>query len=80
LAPLVLWRAARLAAAGLVFGLGGAYALARALASRLVGVEPFDPLLWSIAAAGLVAIVFLASLLPARRAARVNPAETLRAI
>jgi hypothetical protein len=77
---LVLLRASRLALAGLAFGLAGAYALARALAGRLVGVEPFDPLLWAMAAAGLVAIVFAASFLPARRAARVNPADTLRAI
>ena len=66
--------------AGLVFGLGGAVALARVLESRLFGVAPFDVGTWTLAAAGLVAIALLASWLPARRATRVDPVETLRSL
>jgi ABC-type antimicrobial peptide transport system permease subunit len=66
--------------AGLVFGLGGAVALARVLESRLFGVAPFDVGTWTLAAAGLVAIALLASWLPARRATRVDPVQTLRSL
>jgi predicted permease len=66
--------------AGLVFGLGGAVALARVLESRLFGVAPFDVGTWTLAAAGLVAVALLASWLPARRATRVDPVQTLRSL
>jgi ABC-type lipoprotein release transport system permease subunit len=66
--------------AALVFGLAAAVALARVLESRLVGVQPFDPAIWTGAAIALVVLVLVASMVPARRAARVNPADTLRAL
>jgi ABC-type antimicrobial peptide transport system permease subunit len=66
--------------AGLVFGLGGAVALARVLESRLFGVAPFDLSVWTVAAAGLVLIALLAAWMPARRATRVDPAQTLRSL
>jgi ABC-type antimicrobial peptide transport system permease subunit len=69
-----------MAIAGLVFGLGGAVALARALESRLFGVAPFDIATWTLAGAGLVAVALLASWLPARRATRVDPVQTLRSL
>ena len=66
---LVFRRASTLAIAGrLILGLGGSYALAQALKARLVGVEPLDPVIWSLAATALVAIVIAASLHPARKA------------
>jgi len=63
---------------GLGIGLAGAFALARALESRLFGVAPFDPGVWILAALGLVAIVAAASWAPARRATRVDVVESLR--
>lgn len=64
--------------AGVAVGLGGAVGLVQALRSRLVGVQPFDPLIWSAAAITLVGIVLVASMIPAWRATRVSVAETLR--
>ena len=76
----VLRGAAIMAVAGVVFGLGGAFGLMQVLRSRLVGVSPLDPTIWSIAAILLVALVAMASLIPARQATRVTLADTLRAI
>jgi ABC-type lipoprotein release transport system permease subunit len=42
------------------------------------GVSPSDPLTFALVAAGVVAIVLLASLAPALRAARVDPLRALR--
>ena len=77
---LVLRGTAIITVVGLLVGLGGAVALARTLKSRLFGVPPFDPLVWTIAAAILVALAFAASIIPARRATRVDVVETLRAL
>jgi ABC-type antimicrobial peptide transport system permease subunit len=66
-------------ALGLLLGLGGALALVRVLESRLFGVTPFDPRVWLAAAGGMVLIALAAALLPARRATRLDPVETLRA-
>ena len=76
---LVMRQAAGIATIGLVAGLGAGLVAARALSSVLYDVPPWDPL--SLTVAGLVlAITALgASYLPARRAARVDPATTLAA-
>lgn len=63
---------------GLVIGLGGAYYLSRYLSSLLYGVEPTDPAVFSGVAALLLLAGLLASWLPARRAAKVEPIEALR--
>jgi ABC-type antimicrobial peptide transport system permease subunit len=76
----VLRGAAIMAAASLVFGMGGAFGLMQVLRARLVGVSPLDPMIWSVAAILLVAVVTIASLIPARHATRVSLADTLRAI
>ena len=65
-------------AAGIVLGLGLAAALARLLAASLYQVRPWDPGVYALAPAVLVAAGLLACLLPARRAARVDPMESLR--
>ena len=65
---------------GVFVGLGGAIALARALESSLFGVSPFDPIVWTAAAAILVALACAASIVPVRRATRVDVVETLRAL
>jgi ABC-type antimicrobial peptide transport system permease subunit len=65
------------------FGIGGGLLLfalvARFLRSFLFGVAPSDPLTLAAASLTLVAIATLASWIPARRAARVDPADALRA-
>jgi putative ABC transport system permease protein len=75
---LVVDRAVALAALGLLLGLGGAFAAARALRGLLYGVGPADP--WALAGAGLLLFgaALLASYLPARRATRVDPMVALR--
>jgi len=65
-------------AGGLGIGLAGGFVLARVLESRLFGVTPFDPGIWTVAALGLVAIVAAASWAPAHHATRVDVVETLR--
>ena len=77
---LVVGRTATITAIGLLLGLAGAYAFAQTLRARLVGVHPFDPVLWTLAAGVLVAVVALASIKPARSATKVDVTETLRAI
>ena len=61
-------------------GLGLALALlgARLLSSWLVGVSPFDPVAFGVAVAGMGLVAVAASLVPVRRAARLNPVEVLR--
>jgi predicted permease len=83
--PAQVWRlvvrtTAAITAAGLLLGLGGGFAIAQVLRNRLIGVHPFDPALWSLAAGSLVLVAVLASLKPARAATRVNVNETLRAL
>ena len=46
--------------------------------SLLFGVKPLDPLTYTISVAALAAAAMVASYLPARRAASVDPVETLR--
>lgn len=69
----------RLVALGIVFGGAAAFAATRSLANLLYGVGPADPLTFVTIAllVGLTAVV--ASYVPARRALRIDPAETLRA-
>jgi len=65
-------------AAGAVLGLGGALAVSRLLASQLFGVGPWDPWTFGGVTAVLVVVALVASWLPARRAARVEPVVALR--
>lgn len=76
---LVLGDALRVVAAGGAVGLIGAMFGVRLLASQLFGVRPIDPL--SIAAAVLLlgTVALVAAYVPAERATRIDPAETLRA-
>jgi putative ABC transport system permease protein len=69
---------ARWIVAGLALGVAGSYAAGRALASQLFEVAAVDWLHFAAAAAILGAIAFLACLLPAGRAAHIDPAVTLR--
>ena len=76
---LVLRRGLALTAIGIALGLAGALAGARFLGSMVFGITPRDPATLA-AVSGLLALVALgACLLPAIRAGRTNPLETLRA-
>ena len=76
---LVLSRGLRLAALGLVAGIGGAVLVARWIGTMLFEVRARDPFTIAAAVATVAAIALLASYLPARRAAKVDPLIALRA-
>jgi putative ABC transport system permease protein len=64
--------------AGLVLGLAGAFSLTRLLASQLFGIGPRDPGTLAAVVAVLAAVGLTASLVPARRATRLDPSAVLR--
>ncbi|HSL21643.1 MAG TPA: ABC transporter permease [Vicinamibacterales bacterium] len=64
---------------GVIVGVAGALAMTRLLRTLLFGVEPTDPLAFTAATAALAIVAFIAGIVPASRAARVDPAEALRA-
>jgi predicted permease len=68
-----------LTAAGVTIGVGMAAALMQWMKSLLFGISPLDPLTYTTVPLILVASAALASYLPARRAAAVDPVEALRA-
>ncbi|MGH7718491.1 MAG: ABC transporter permease [Gemmatimonadaceae bacterium] len=74
----VLRQGVVLATIGIVAGLAGAFALTRFISSLLYGVSTIDPITFLGVPALLLAVALLASYLPARRAARVDPVVTLR--
>nr|MDQ6925767.1 FtsX-like permease family protein [Candidatus Eremiobacteraeota bacterium] len=76
---LVVREGAVLAGIGVVAGIAGAALLTRALRTVLYGVTAADPVSFALAAAALTGVALFAAWLPARRAARVDPAIALRA-
>ncbi len=75
---LVVGQGIILALAGVGIGLGAALALTRVVASLLYEVSATDPTIFAVVSLGLTAVAFLASYIPARRAARVDPMVALR--
>ena len=75
---LIIGQGLRLSGLGILLGLGAAFAATRVMASLLVGVKPTDPLTFAGIAVLFVAVAALASWMPARRAARLDPAVALR--
>jgi putative ABC transport system permease protein len=75
---LMLRQGLKLASAGVVLGLAGALLLTRLMSSMLFGVSATDPLTLATISLVLVGVTLLASYVPARRAARVDPLIALR--
>jgi predicted permease len=76
---LVLMRALRIVAAGLVVGLAGAAGVTRVLQRFLFGVTSTDPIVFTLVTLLLLTVGLMAAWLPARRAARIDPWIALRA-
>lgn len=78
----VLWMALResllLVALGIAIGLPCALALTRLVASRLFGLQPWDPATMGAATTILIAVAVIAGYVPARKASRLNPVNALR--
>ncbi|MEO8658890.1 MAG: ABC transporter permease [Bryobacteraceae bacterium] len=75
---MVLVYGLRLALPGVALGLAGAYAASRFLASLLYGVRPTDPATYAGTAALLLVVSVAAGIIPARRAAALDPLVALR--
>jgi putative ABC transport system permease protein len=75
---LIVGHGMQLGGIGIAIGLVGALGVTRFLRTMLFGVSPFDPASFVGVSALLAAIAILASYIPARRAARVDPVEALR--
>jgi len=74
----VVAQAAAVTGLGIVAGVTGAAALAHVMASLLFGISPRDPLTYAAAPAVLAIVAAIASIVPARRAAAVDPMAALR--
>lgn len=77
--PVVGRQAARLVMVGALAGLALTLPLTYALPSMFIGISPFDPLAFVPMILALVAVAALASILPARRAASIDPVSAIRA-
>jgi putative ABC transport system permease protein len=75
---LVVSQSMKLVLIGVVAGLGASLLLTRVLSTLLFSVSPTDPLTFTVVALLLAAVTAAASLIPARRAASVDPMVALR--
>jgi ABC-type antimicrobial peptide transport system permease subunit len=71
--------ALQLTGVGVALGVVAAAGLTQLMKSLLFGISPIDPLTYAAVVAVLGGVAVVASYLPARRAAAVNPVEALRA-
>jgi ABC-type antimicrobial peptide transport system permease subunit len=67
-----------LALIGIAIGSAASFAVARAIASLLFGIEPTDPAIFIAMIALLGTVALLAGHIPARRASRIDPMAVLR--
>lgn len=74
----ILGEGMRLAGVGALIGIGGAFAASRLLSAMLFGVSAVHPGLYAAAVVGVLVVSGLATLIPARRATRVDPLLALR--
>lgn len=75
---LVMREAGALVVAGIAIGLPAALAASRLVESQLFGIKANDPMVFALATVGLCAVGLLAGLIPARRAAAIDPIRALR--
>jgi putative ABC transport system permease protein len=75
---LVITEGMKPALIGLLLGVAGALALGRVLASFIYGIAAYDPLTFAAVATLLAVVALLASIIPAYRAARIEPTRALR--
>jgi putative ABC transport system permease protein len=75
---LVLTQIAVYISAGLILGVGGAFAVTRIISSSLYGVRPTDPAIFALSSVTLIVVALLATSIPALRATRVDPLIALR--
>jgi putative ABC transport system permease protein len=75
---LIVSHGLRLSAAGILVGLAAAAGVTRVMSSMLIGVKPIDPATYAAMAGLFLVIAAIASWLPARRAAALDPTVALR--
>ena len=75
---MVLGEASWMVAIGVVAGVAGALALGRLITTMLYGLKPWDPATFVLSSALLILVALVATWIPARRAAGVDPMQALR--
>jgi putative ABC transport system permease protein len=75
---LVIGKAAKLAAAGVVIGVGGAFGLTRLIANLLYEVKPTDPVIFAAVAILVFVVAMIAAYIPTLRAISIDPLVALR--
>ena len=75
---MIVGEGARVAVLGALIGIAGAMATTRLLSRWLYGVSPTEPAVFAGLSIAMVAVALLACWIPARRAARVDPIDSLR--
>jgi putative ABC transport system permease protein len=75
---LVMRQALVVVGTGLVLGIGGSLVATRLIEGTLWGVEPTDPVTFSVVSLLLLVVALVACMVPTRRAMRVDPSEALR--
>jgi ABC-type antimicrobial peptide transport system permease subunit len=76
---MILRQGVALSGTGVAVGVAAAFLAARLMDRLLVGVKPYDPLVFGAATALCIIVSLFAALLPARRASRVDPIAVIRA-